>query len=252
MQTIPPSQPQPENKFPDCVFLDLKACPTSTLSKPGAKEVNLELSINFEEEWLHLCIGSICFGLTSGELRLTLTNAKIPLHLRDLDKKLDCEIEKSRQMGKSELRTRDTTSSIGATITTKPDLSTSAKVGTKKEESASQSDQFTITASQITSKGSPNYPAWVFKDQTGDHVLKGSLVKKRLATMNLSASAWKVVATFEVPTLKDVRVTKTEGILLHNVSININKITSLRIGLAKLLMKHKFQPYISRTVIEHG
>ncbi|MBW4660305.1 MAG: hypothetical protein KME15_16645 [Drouetiella hepatica Uher 2000/2452] len=75
---VPHSQ---ENRCPDCLFLYLEGVMVKSAS---LQQVELRLTINFNEQWEDLGIGRVKFGIRSGELRLSLTNGKIPYSSRKL------------------------------------------------------------------------------------------------------------------------------------------------------------------------
>lgn len=239
----------PENRCPDCLYMKLVGRP-KIRSSSNPHRVDLLLTINFNEQWEKLPGGRVKFGLRSGELRLELTQGSIPYKLRrTLSKDLSLNLKKERQSCVSSSAIDESQASLGMTLKSETDIQAKVNKATKSETIVSQSDNFIVLSCQVTTKGSPDRPAWVFETQTGDPVLKGLLTQTRLATVALSDVSWKVKAIFEVPSLKDVVLTETDGPWLRNASPQ--KRTILEIGLAKLLLKHKLKPYISYMEIHH-
>lgn len=236
-------QSAPENRCPDCLYMELVGRPKVTPSNANACEVNLLLTINFNEQWEKLPGGSVKFGLRSGELRLHLTQGKIPLQSRKLAGELTLDIHKARESQSSSSLQEKTNISLKASLEPSLKKSGNLNVTSESQLALSQSDKFTVVSWQVTTKGPPTSPAWVFEIQTGEPVLKGLLSLRKIATMHVDSTDWKVKAVFEVPTLKDVRITEADGPWLRNASVN--KRTILEIGLAKLLLKHKLRPYLS-------
>ena len=238
-----------ENQCPDCLYLDLESKLRTLIPGAYAREVVLFLTINFNEEWAELPGGRVKFGVKSGELRLDLTQGTIPYQDRNLAGRLALEVNKERH-SQTNASSHDE-SQLSLSTSSKTELEAQAKVSSahKKDLSYSQGDKFNVTSCQVTTKGNVDSPAWVFEVQTKDPVLKGLLSEEKLATMQVSGSKWQVKATFKVNTLKDIVLTETDGPFLRNASPE--KRTVLEIGIAKLLLKHKFKPFLSQTVLSH-
>lgn len=86
-------QPEPENKYPDCLYLELEGIPVQPNSQEHLdfwttstqqQQVDLLLTLNFNEQWESLDQGRVKFGLKGGELRLKLNNGEIPHESRAL------------------------------------------------------------------------------------------------------------------------------------------------------------------------
>ena len=238
------------NNCPDCLYMETAGNPKFRSSETAARQVELYLTINFNEQWEELPGGYVKFGLRGGELRLSLKRGVIPYQSRSLAGRLVLDIEKERQSQSSSSVQRHRQASVEASV--KDKLEQTAKISdmSKVENISSQSNKFTVTSCQITTKGTPTDPAWVFEVQTDDPILKGLLSGERLATMSLSGSTWEIKAVFEVLTLKDVIITEADGPWLRNASPE--KRTSLELGLAKLFLKSKLRPYISQMELRYG
>lgn len=86
-------QPEPENNYPDCVYLELEGIPVQPnseehlefwITSTQQQQVDLLLTLNFNEQWESLDKGRVKFGLKGGELRLKLHNGEIPYESRAL------------------------------------------------------------------------------------------------------------------------------------------------------------------------
>lgn len=227
--------------------MELSGRPKINSSDADPHEVGIFLTVNFNEQWEKLPGGHIKFGLRSGELRLHLSQGCIPYAARNLAGALALSVQKERQSQLSSKEQSENQRFFEAALNnTKAETRVSAI--SKKETSFSQGDSFDVIACQVTTKGNPYSPAWVFEVQTDDPVLKGSLVNVELARMDLLAQEWKVEAIFQIPTLKDIKITEADGPWLRNASPS--KRMALELGLAKLLIKHKLTPYLSQ--VEFG
>lgn len=240
----------PENKCPDCLYMELTGRPKIKMSTSDPHELVLYLTINFNEQWEKLPGGYIKFGLKGGELRLELTHGNIPYEARNLSGALELSVQKARQSQLSTKTLNDNSALIS--VHSKSEIEAKAKIGSqqKKERTSLKNDTFTVQSCQVTTKGTPDNPAWVFEVQTSDPVLKGLLSKTELATIDLSASDWKIKASFTVPTLKDVKITEADGPWIRRASPA--KRTALELGIAKLLLKKKLAPYLSQMELGHG
>ena len=72
-----------QNRYPDCLSMELKAIPLqSNLTDTG--QVDLYLTVSFNEQWIDLLNGRVKFGLKGGELELGLENGEMAA-IYDLD-----------------------------------------------------------------------------------------------------------------------------------------------------------------------
>ena len=238
-----------ENKCPDCLLIELKGIcqqqkwklPLPSSKSVDIEEIELHLTINFNEQWEALPKGRIKFGIRSGELRLRLENGKIPLERRELNDPFEVAVQKDRQNQEGS----ENQSSVEASVAKgEPGV----KATRSEKRTAGKTDKFQFTACQITTKGAEETPAWVFEVATGEPVLKGTLTNQKLATMNVTAKPCEVKATFEISP-RDVRITGAEGPWLANLIPE--KREALDIGLAKLLLKHKLRSPLSQVHLRH-
>lgn len=67
-----------ENKFPDCLFMELEGIIVEY------DQIDLPITIKFNEQWESVEGGRVKFGLKGGRLKLNLENGHIPQKLRNL------------------------------------------------------------------------------------------------------------------------------------------------------------------------
>lgn len=235
-----------ENRYPDCLYIKLIGTP-----KPSAiNQVELHLTINFNEQWQNIIGGRVKLGLKGGELRLKLYNGTMPYESRELTGLLAFSIKKTRQ----EQAGRKTQSGIKAelsNVAVVPAMSAKAeaKASAGTEQTQEITDEFQFTTCQITTKGSEENPAWAFAVKTGEPVLKGLLNQASLGILNVSAKPCLVEATFEI-SKRDIYLTDAEGLWPSDISRN--KRAVLERAIALHLLQSKFQPYLSRVELSYG
>ena len=193
---------EPENRCPDCFYLELAGKP---LGKQGlfgsiSNQIDLHLTINFNEQWEPMPGGRSKFGLSGGELRLKLDNCSIPFNLRVLKSQFDLAISKERQQQASQ----DSKETAEASIETNPVkiAKTAIKGLLERKFSGGTTDKFQFTSAQVTTKGEPENPAWVFENQTGESVLIGLLTDTKLGTIEVAEKPCGVEARFDTNLLK--------------------------------------------------
>lgn len=146
-----------ENKYPDCLWMQLEIIPVQ-LEGIDTQQVDLYLSVNFNEHWEPLLGGRVKFGLKGGELRLKLENGQMPLPSRH--------------------------------------LSGNFNLLSKEEQNAGVPTP--LNSCHIGTKGWDTDPAWVFDVRTGESVLKGAIENAKLGTLTLTDKSYRLEATFEV------------------------------------------------------
>ncbi|MBV8886056.1 MAG: hypothetical protein JO235_18970 [Chroococcidiopsidaceae cyanobacterium CP_BM_RX_35] len=239
------SQPQPQNKCPDCLYMSLVGIPSSfTL-----EQIDLFLTINFNEQWEKLVGGRLKWGLRGGELRLTLTNGILPYSSRELTDSLELFILKKRVVQESRQAQQGLEGSISDMVILPAWAGKAgAKANVGKERTFGKTDEFEVTVCQVTTKGSEENPAWVFTVRTGEPVLKGLLKRAKLGTLDIKALPCTAIATFEVSS-RDVYITDAEG--LWPPDISRNKQAVLERMLALRLLRSKLQPYLSQAELRY-
>lgn len=235
-----------ENRCPDCLYIKLTGMPKQS----AINQVELHLTINFNEQWQNIIGGRVKLGLKGGELRLKLHNGTMPYESRGLTGSLAFSVEKTRQ----EQAGRKTQSGIKAELNNVAVVPAGAAIAEVKasagtEQTKETTDEFQFTTCQITTKGSEENPAWAFAVKTGEPVLKGLLNQASLGVLQIKAKPCHVEATFEV-SKRDVYVTDAEG--LWSPDISRNKRAVLERAIALHLLQSKFQPYLSQVELSYG
>ena len=241
-----------ENKCPECLHLEISTevvapeskgiFPSRKKSEPEA--INLVVRINFNEQWVDFSFGRVKFGLRGGELRLKLENGKMPSELRNeaLKKILERELSVERQSGGEQ----ESKSQVEGSLA--PDLSKASLKGVgENRQKDSRSDKFQLKIAQISHKGADDQPVWVFENKSGEPILIGELAD-RLGKMLIEGIPWGVEATF-TPEMRQVVITGLENLFRDDISGS--KLKAFELGIAKLFLKHKTQPYLSRQVLDY-
>ena len=238
-------QPEPENKCPGCLYLKLEGIPVQPEDQDifapwhtstQHQQINLYLTIKFDEQWLSIENGRIKFGLKGGELRLKLENSEIPYEDRELSGSIELSMPQQRQ-------------ELDATKEGKGDRTiakTQSSLSPEKKPVSTGSISFTVC--HITTKISEENPVWIFEEEKGESVLKGLLKKTKLATLSAIAFPCRVEATFEV-SKRDVCLTDAEG--LWPPTISRNKRAVLDRLIIQRLLEPKFKPYLSRAELHY-
>jgi hypothetical protein len=241
-----------DNKCPECLHLEISGEPVASESKgpfslfkkSEPEAFSLSVRINFNEQWLVFSFGRVKFGLRGGELRLKLENGQMPSELRNeaLKKILARELEIERQSGGEQ----ESKSQVEASVT--PDLSKASLKGVREQRrKESQGDKFQLKIAQISHKGANNQPVWVFENRTGEPVLIGELADS-LGKMLIAGVPWSVEATF-THEMRQVVITGLENLFKDDISGH--KLNVFELAVAKLFLKHKTQPYLSRQVLRY-
>jgi uncharacterized protein YjbI with pentapeptide repeats len=77
---------EPENRYPDSLYLELLATPVSS-GESDIEQIDLSLSINFHEQWHLINTGRVKFGFKGGRLNIQLVNGEmlpVPPKLSDV------------------------------------------------------------------------------------------------------------------------------------------------------------------------
>jgi hypothetical protein len=239
-----------ENKCPECLHLEISGQPVVSkrillsLQKSEPEVIALFVRINFNEQWVDFSFGRVKFGLQGGELRLKLENSKMPSKLRNeaLKKILERELSVERQAGGEQERKSQVKGALA------PDLSKAGleAVGEDRQKD-SRLDKFQLKIAQISHKGADDQPVWVFENKSGEPVLFGELADS-LGKMLIEGIPWELEATF-TPEMRQVVITGLENFFKDDISDR--KLKAFELGVAKLFLKHKTQPYLSRQVLRY-
>jgi hypothetical protein len=239
-----------ENRCPECLHLKISGEVVAakgllaSLQNSEPEAIDLSVRINFNEQWVKFSFGRVKFGLQGGELRLKLENGKMPSELRnqDLKKSLEREMSVERQSGGEQERKSQVEGSLA------PDLSKAGLKGVGEErQQDSRLDKFQLNIAQISHKGADDQPVWVFENKTREPVLLGELADS-LGKMLIEGIPWSVEATF-TPEMRQVVITGLENLFKDDISGR--KLKAFELGVAKLFLKNKTQPYLSRQVLGH-
>ena len=241
-----------DNKCPECLHLEISGEPVaseskglfSLLKKSDPEAIALSVRIIFNQQWLDFRFGRVKLGLRGGELRLKLENGQMPSELRNeaLKKILARELEIERQSGGEQ----ESKSQVEASVTA--DLSKASLKGVgEQRQKKSQVDKFQLKIAQVSHKGANNQPVWVFENRTGEPVLIGELADS-LGKMLIAGVPWSVEATF-THEMRQVVITGLENLFKDDISGH--KLNVFELAVAKLFLKHKTQPYLSRQVLRY-
>ena len=192
----------------------------------AAKQVNLQLTIQFNQQWVPLPSGRFKFGLKAGELRLKLENGEISRTSGELG-------------GSFSQKESQTRAGIVQSVADATNENNAATVRTETPGGTGNSIQ-------VTTKGSKENPAWVFQAES-QPVLQGLIQNAKLGTLNVSARPCRVAATFEV-SLRDVCLTDAEGLWPPDISPNKRAVLDRAI---MHLLKSRSTPYLSRAELHY-
>jgi len=220
---------QPRNSFPDCVFVKLHSQPQAASQIPG--EVELHLTIRFGEQIIKLPNGAqVVFGLKRGELKLKLSQCRMPLEKMGLTAPFQVEIEVEEQYQEGSGK----------------EASLSKDLGIKLTGSSSSTDKVQYKIYQVWSKGTEVEPVWVFAAQV-QSLLSGGLQQERLGSVAVEGNPCMVAATFEVSQQTDICLIEPEDMLPNRLSFN--KQRHIRREFFRTIIAPKFQQPLSQ--VEH-
>jgi hypothetical protein len=233
--------PEPENKCSGCLFMKLEAIPSQSekQSQSTTTQINLHLTIQFNEQQEQLLEGRIKFGLKGGKLSVKLKNGKISLSSNHLSGSYKLAIQQERQQEKSENQSVDTSLSEGKL---------EGKTNPTPKNTTGRTDNIQFTTCQVTLKGSEEIPVWVIGVESTESVLKGLLKNALLATINVKAKPCYVEAIFHVLP-QDVCLSEAEGIWPQNISKKRRLI--IERAIVRHFFKRKLMPYLSRQQLRY-
>ncbi|MBV6626997.1 MAG: hypothetical protein KI793_29350 [Rivularia sp. (in: Bacteria)] len=205
-------------------------------------QLELYLTLNFNEQWQEILGGQVKFGIKGGELRLSLENGKSPYELRHLmNGSLVVSTDKEIEIKQSS----ENTNSVGSSLSIDK-----ASLTTKQEDKdkINRTEKFKKTTYCIETKGSEEKPIWVFQANADELTIKGNLIDEELATIVITENTYGVKATFEAKK-KDIRLTEFEGALPS--FLHPNKHKAIENMIVNYLLKNKLKPYLSRAELRH-
>ena len=222
------------NHCPDCLFMKLSAKPISSARslqwRKVIKQIQLNLTLNFNEQWETLTVGRIKFGIRGGELRLTVDNGRIS----DSDRVL-----------------KDNTLCLSLPIKSQKTVvdktgKTDTELGSKNNRK--NQDQGKYSLLQTTVKGTQESPVWLFQEKTGEKVLRGTIQDQKLAIVTVEGKPCLIDAIFKI-TEHDVYICDGEG--LWSPDLNCNKLAIVEKHLIRYLFNAKLKPYLSRQKLRY-
>jgi hypothetical protein len=250
------SLPDPENRFPNCVRMELEISPIqpqgifnkifNKLCLKEPEQIDLILNIHFDEqqEEIHYRsgnVGNITFGLKRGELKIELIDGEVLLKniklKNDFQTVVETEVQEEKG-GEGQIGAQGALKSAGINVGTKTAKKKSVKVKTLE--------------SQVrTGGGTPDKPSWIFEVKTSKDILQGLLQKTELAIIDVKSKPCRLVATFVVRKTEDICI--TNGELLWSKNITKKKIAVIQRTIARLLLNEILnqKPYLSRVELVH-
>lgn len=240
------SKKYPENRFPECLFFKLKK------REEILDRANILLTINFNEQKRDYVLGSVFFGLSGGNLYFKIKNGTIPYEYRVLKGSMDKFIKTKRVIESSGLskvhQEKSTSGSLGIRDTGGAiSIEGKTKKSKGQENAKRREDEFDYTKYQITTKGSEDKPIWNFKCETGENILKGTIVDEILGGLFIQRKPCFVDAIF-IATQRDICITYAQNFWSKNITNNKKSIIKLIIR--KRIMK-EIKPYLSRDQISY-
>jgi hypothetical protein len=221
--------------------MKLEAIPSQSekQSQSTTTQLNLHLTIQFNEQQEQLLEGRIKFGLKGGKLSVKLKNGKISLSSNHLSGSYKLAIQQARQQEKSENQSVDTSWS---------EAKLEGKTNPTPKNTTTRTDNIQFTTCQVTIKGSEEIPVWVIGVESTESVLKGLLKNALLATINVKAKPCYVEAIFHVLP-QDVCLSEAEGIWPQNISKKRRLI--IERAIVRHFFKRKLMPYLSRQQLRY-
>lgn len=221
------------NSFDDCVNLDLDWGPRD------GSDLAILFRINFSTERREVLGGHITFGVRGGVLRLSLRNADLPYDRRWGRITLPLSQQVERSISYTEKKTQAREAGLHARLggsegAIQASTGGSIKRSTTEESENSLTDEFSLNISQISTKGSSDFPAWQFQTRFGDPYLSGEIPKRMLGQLTITGPTCRCEAKFIVPG-PDLVLTQVEG--LYPQSLTSNKRGVVRLMVLKMLRR---------------
>ncbi|MBE9126461.1 MULTISPECIES: hypothetical protein [unclassified Coleofasciculus] len=232
-------QPTPENRYPNCVYMKLQGVPVRSQSSTVpevSSQIELHLTLNFNEQWEAGVGGQIKFGLRGGRLRLTLENGIISPESRPLTGSVKLAIQKSETY-QEQIRLQNETSSEQGQTGTLANLPI-----------ADSSDRVSFTTCKIATKGVADNRTWAFAIDPGKEVLNGCIKNVKLATINVIAKPCCITASFEISP-HDVSLTQTDFFWQKTLTKKRNAV--IERAIVRHLFQQKLTPYLSRQSLQY-
>ncbi|MEG4346399.1 pentapeptide repeat-containing protein [Microcoleus sp. A003_D6] len=217
------------NKYPDCLWMQLEAIPVPSVAAK-TQQLDIHLSLNFNEHWEPMLGGRIKFGLQGGTLKLKLENCELPVAARQL-------------VGDFKLSPIEETQFIQSSAEV---LFTESQRGIQDSENAEKNQETDCTFCHVSTAGDDTRPAWIFALEPGNAVLKGLLKSAKLG--EFAAQPLRIAATFEVAK-EDIYLTDAEGLWPHDITPNQHSV--LERILTVYLQANKLKPALSWALLSY-
>ncbi|WP_293335780.1 pentapeptide repeat-containing protein [Microcoleus sp. CAWBG58] len=211
------------NKYPDCLWMQLEAIPVPSVAAQ-TQQLDIHLSLNFNEHWEPLLGGRVKFGLQGGTLKLNLENCEIPVASRQL-------------VGDFELSPTDSSTEV---------LSTASQREVGDNEKAEKIQETDCTFCHVSTIGDDTKPAWIFSLKRGKPILKGLLKSVKLG--EFSAQPLRIAAAFEVAK-EDIYLTDAEGLWPHDITPNQHSVLE---RILTVYLANKLQPALSWALLSYN
>jgi Pentapeptide repeats (8 copies) len=203
--------------------MQLEAIPIPSVAAQ-TQQLDIHLSLNFNEHWEPLLGGRVKFGLQGGTLKLNLENCEIPVASRQL-------------VGDFELSPIDSSIEV---------LSTESEGEVRDNEKAEKLQETECTLCHVSTIGDDTKPAWIFSLKRGKPVLKGLLKSVKLG--ELPAKPLRIAAAFEV-TKEDIYLTDAEGLWPHDITPNQHSVLE---RILTVYLANKLQPALSWALLSYN
>ncbi|MCC3415332.1 MAG: pentapeptide repeat-containing protein [Microcoleus sp. PH2017_29_MFU_D_A] len=211
------------NKYPDCLWMQLEAIPVPSVAAQ-TQQLDIHLSLNFNEHWEPLLGGRVKFGLQGGTLKLNLENCEIPVASRQL-------------VGDFELSPIDSSTEI---------LSTESQRKVRDNEKVEKIQETDCTFCHVSTIGDDTKPAWIFSLKRGKPILKGLLKSVKLG--EFPAKPLRIAAAFEVAK-EDIYLTDAEGLWPHDITPNQHSVLE---RILTVYLANKLQPALSWALLSYN
>jgi hypothetical protein len=203
--------------------MQLEAIPVPSVAAQ-TQQLDIHLSLNFNEHWEPLLGGRVKFGLQGGTLKLNLENCEIPVASRQL-------------VGDFELSPIDSSTEI---------LSTESQRKVRDNEKVEKIQETDCTFCHVSTIGDDTKPAWIFSLKRGKPVLKGLLKSVKLG--EFPAKPLRIAAAFEVAK-EDIYLTDAEGLWPHDITPNQHSVLE---RILTVYLANKLQPALSWALLSYN
>lgn len=208
-----------ENKYPDCVSLQLEAIPVPS-GLADTHQLDLYLRVNFQEHWEPLANGRVKLGLKGGKLRLHLENAEFSVASEELSGSwVPGTDEEKLQRGSRE----------GENVVD----------SSYHEKTAQEAENLQLICCQISPPDSKTDLVWKIEVKTGELILQGVLKNKKLGTLSITKKPCRVDTSFEIYHT-DLSIIDAEGLWRHDIHPNQHAVLERKLALFLWESKLKF------------